>query len=152
MKKIPARLSLITGTLLALSFSSGVQAEKYYKWVDAKGVTHYSAQPPKSGNAKLLKIRGGKSRSQFNPATRQVNDKASKPGFDAAKEADRLNKEAFQENCGHYRKNLKIMTENSRVKLLDDKGKARMLSEEERQAEIKQAKDYIKDHCQGSLP
>lgn len=43
------------GVLAALWWCGGVQAQPVYKWVDAEGKTHYSAQPPpdKDGAAPL---------------------------------------------------------------------------------------------------
>ncbi|MFV5490420.1 DUF4124 domain-containing protein [Acinetobacter sp. ASP199] len=48
--------AILTSTLL-LSFVSGnTMADQYYKWVDAKGVTHYTKTPPPKNAKKAGKV------------------------------------------------------------------------------------------------
>ena len=41
--KITTALAVLLG---GLSLSTGAAADQFYKWTDAQGVTHYSADPP----------------------------------------------------------------------------------------------------------
>ena len=47
------RLTILAGGLL-LALSSSIMAGQVYKWVDAKGVTHFGAQPPQGMAAETL--------------------------------------------------------------------------------------------------
>lgn len=51
-----ARVSLMSALWLGLALSPAHAADKYYKWVDAKGSTHYTQTPPPASKArKVLK-------------------------------------------------------------------------------------------------
>ncbi|MCG8316143.1 MAG: DUF4124 domain-containing protein [Pseudomonadales bacterium] len=141
---------------LALGANSS-QAAKYYKWVDDDGVTHYSAQPPNKGEGEIIKVKAGAS-SDKESAMKRLEERRAKlqqdaenranPEKDMQAEADRMNTEANKKACETNKKNLKIMTEHSRVRMLDKDGQARVLPEEERQASIKKAKEFIQQNCQ----
>ena len=57
MKLSYLKTSLYT-VFIASAFvcASQTQAQQYYKWVDAKGSTHYTTTPPPKGAKKLDKI------------------------------------------------------------------------------------------------
>ncbi|MDX1695740.1 MAG: DUF4124 domain-containing protein [Ketobacteraceae bacterium] len=140
-------LSLCLGTGSAL-------AAKYYKWVDEDGVTHYSAQPPAAGKGEVIKVQSGAS-SDKDAAMKRLEERRTKLEQNnrsedekaAQAEAERLNREANQKQCEQYQKNLTIMTQNPRVKLIGADGEARMLPEEERQERMKKAREFIKENC-----
>ena len=46
MKPVTLSQLLATISLILLSFTIQANAKEYYKWVDSKGVTTYSATPP----------------------------------------------------------------------------------------------------------
>ncbi|USA47076.1 DUF4124 domain-containing protein [Acinetobacter sp. C26M] len=61
----------ITATTLLLC-SSQNYAQQYYKWVDAKGSTHYTTTPPPKGAKRLDKVSTyGNSHQTANPTTQQ---------------------------------------------------------------------------------
>lgn len=149
-----AVLILCAGLILA---PERAMAAKYYKWVDEDGVTHYSAQPPKKGEGEIIRVKSGQSSDKDSAMKRleerraklqQDADKRNNPKSDPQEEADKRNAEINKKRCESFRKNLKIMTENSRVRMLDEKGESRVLPEEERQKKIKEAKDFIQENCQ----
>lgn len=152
--KSPLRWALV----IAFTFSTGSSlAAKYYKWVDENGVTHYSAQPPAAGEGEVIKVKSGAS-SDKDQAMKRLEERRSRleqdaatrnnPEADAQAAADKANKEAAKQQCEQYRKNLKVMTENSRVKEMGADGEARMLPEEERQERIRKAQEFVKEYCQ----
>ncbi|VXA56117.1 conserved exported hypothetical protein [Acinetobacter proteolyticus] len=64
-------LYAIGGTALLLC-SSQNYAQQYYKWVDAKGSTHYTTTPPPKGAKRLDKVSTyGNSHQSSNPTTQQ---------------------------------------------------------------------------------
>lgn len=52
-------LRLIAALLVAAFALSAAQAAKMYKWVDNRGVTHYSTRPPPTANTDQTKLKGG---------------------------------------------------------------------------------------------
>ena len=143
--------------LLMLSFSLGGStaiAAKYYKWVDEDGVTHYSAQPPAAGQGEVIKVKSGASSDKESAMKRLEErrakleqDKLSEAEREAQEEAKRQNQKAMEEQCEQYRKNLTVMTQNPRVKLIGADGEARMLPEEERQQRMEKARKFIEENC-----
>ncbi|WP_436913230.1 DUF4124 domain-containing protein [Acinetobacter schindleri] len=47
---------MLTNTLLLCFMSGNTMANQYYKWVDAKGVTHYTKTPPPKNAKKAGKV------------------------------------------------------------------------------------------------
>ncbi|USA52110.1 DUF4124 domain-containing protein [Acinetobacter sp. C32I] len=61
-----------TSTAAILLCSSQNYAQQYYKWVDAKGSTHYTTTPPPKGAKRLDKVSTyGNSPQSSNPTTQQ---------------------------------------------------------------------------------
>ena len=63
MKTVTLSQLLATISLILLSFTIQANAKEYYKWVDSKGVTTYSATPPPTQ----------KQEPQLDPAKRNLN-------------------------------------------------------------------------------
>lgn len=136
--------------------STQALAAKYYKWVDENGTTHYTANPPASGEGEVIKVKAGAS-SDKEEALKRLQERRAKlqeqaaaranPEVDPNAEAEKQNAEITKKNCEIYRKNLKTMQENARVRMLDDNGESRVIPEEERQTKMNKAKEYIQANC-----
>ena len=46
MKKMTTHICVLSSALLFTFSSTSTMAREYYKWVDAKGSTHYTTTPP----------------------------------------------------------------------------------------------------------
>ncbi len=63
------RWSVAVGLGVLVLFSSAVGAANFYKWVDDKGVTHYSAEPPPTGReGQTLEVDPNHNVTPFAPA------------------------------------------------------------------------------------
>ncbi len=140
--------------LSAVLLFTPAHAGKVYKWVDQDGVTHYDEQPPANreyttvttyGNAPS----GAKAANERLDQQRTEQSEENKKAIDYEKEKKIRDEEArvLAENCNNAKANLKTMEENARVRVLGDDGQFRYLSEEEKQAQMDQAKDIIKESC-----
>ncbi|MEG2884758.1 MAG: DUF4124 domain-containing protein [Acinetobacter sp.] len=69
MKPVTLSQLLVTMSVTLLSLTFQANAKEYYKWVDSKGVTTYSATPPPSQ----------KQEQQLDSAIKNVNAMASTP-------------------------------------------------------------------------
>jgi len=143
--------------VLALALAAGItpgaaHADKIYKWVDANGVTHYGEQAPKEAAAAKVKVTDTTSSdadaeleklNKTREARRQSGDdtgSAGAPGGGKPSELDEANRKA----CDAHKKNLEALKSGKRARALGADGKARVMSEEERQAHIKLAEDELK--------
>ena len=157
MKKPPLLDTLKVMTMALCCFgSSQLLAAKYYKWVDENGTTHYTSTPPTSGQGEVIKVKAGAS-SDKEAALKRLQERRSKlqeetearanPEVDPNAEAKKKNAETTKKNCETYHTNLKTMQENARVRMADENGELRVLPEEERQEQMKNAKEYIQKNC-----
>lgn len=145
------RRMMITSSLL-LAMSATAMASQVYKWVDAQGVTHFSAQPPQGQDATSVNTAAPP------PKPAVAEDKKAAPTFEsiadpeqaaidekvkqdiAAKEVER------KKYCADVRTNLSQLENNPRVRTEVD-GEVRRLSEEERQSRISEAQKAIAENC-----
>lgn len=145
------RRMMITSSLL-LAMSATAMASQVYKWVDAQGVTHFSAQPPQGQDATSINT------ATPPPKPAAAEEKKAAPTFEsiadpeqaaidekvkqdiAAKEVER------KKYCADVRTNLSQLENNPRVRV-DVEGEVRRLTEEERQSRISEAQKAIAENC-----
>lgn len=153
MRNTLTTLLSLTLIFAGLAVSETVFA-KMYKWVDENGVTQYTATPPPSGDFKTIKppskpaVDPVKAKGEFDKRLDAFNkrleekDKAKKQADEeAAKNAK------AQENCNKARKNLTLLQTKVRVRYTEKDGSTRYLTDKEREANLKRAKDAIKSYC-----
>ncbi|MFP6862619.1 DUF4124 domain-containing protein [Pseudomonas sp.] len=145
------RRMMITSSLL-LAMSATAMASQVYKWVDAQGVTHFSAQPPQGQDADSINT------ATPPPKPAVAEEKKATPTFEsiadpeqaaidekvkqdvAAREVER------KKYCEDVRTNLAQLQNNPRVRV-DVDGELRRLSEEERQSRISETQKSIAENC-----
>ena len=133
----------------------------FYKWVDEKGITHYSAQPPTDKEIKADRIetsRGEapssealKSQEERRQSLREAADQRNEKKMKQAEQVSAAEqKEQNKKNCDQAASNMKTLLENARVRETRQDGEVSYLSEEERQDRIKQNRDYVDTYCKDS--
>ncbi|MGI0118916.1 DUF4124 domain-containing protein [Zooshikella sp. RANM57] len=149
----PLLLASISCLVFCLQIQSS-HADTFYKWVDDQGVTHYGTRPPEGSNAESVNTHAQKPGNQ-EKATKQLEETKAEQAYQTKeeKEEERFQKDltaAKQERkkqCEEARQNKVQLTLKSRVKMKMEDGSVKMLSEEERQEQIKQADEAIKEFC-----
>lgn len=150
-------VNLFAAALLAFGAASG--HAQVYKWVDADGVTHYSQQPPVSGDATEVAVPG--------PAAAPADAQAPKadqpdPGAERRRASElsgeiraRRAEEARQQAalqaqrsaaCDQMRTNLTTLREHARVRIQEG-GSSRIMSPEEQAQQIIDLETKIRDNC-----
>lgn len=133
-----SRLCLLLALALA---ATGLQA-KVYKWVDDQGQVHYGAQPPAREQAQEMKVRSAP------PAPQAAeNDPAKQPppeGEDQARQRD----PALEKNCEMARSNLAVLQDPANRRFRTEDGAVTYFTDEQRQARIEQARQYLEDFCE----
>ncbi|KIH85427.1 DUF4124 domain-containing protein [Pseudomonas batumici] len=140
------RSILMTGLLFALI--PLCQASPIYKWVDAQGVTHFDAQPPAGQAATVVTPAIGNAPA---PPPRPAVPASTPVGDQQAVDAKVKKQIADQEvarkaYCEKVRTNLAQLENNARVRE-EVNGEQRRLSEEERQARLKETRKNIEENC-----
>ncbi len=142
---------------------------KTFKWVDARGGVHYTQVPPTEPGSRILEVTGGNDESkqrqpagrtaaaqpageagaeQIQPAQYHVLEADEKSAAEARK-AEALRKQQQEEACNALRNNLKILRQNTRIRIRsgDDK-EPRVLTPEEREARIREYSESLDKMCQ----
>lgn len=164
MTKAPLCLALLA---LALGASTA-EAAKFYKWTDADGVTHYSADPPADAS-KASEVRVKNRSSAAAPAggdaapasgTGAADADAGAGGMDKKERAGKDKKDEpakatgkepaqYAEKCKQLRQDLQTIQEHERIKTRDvASGEVRVLTEDERNSRLDDTQRQIKAYCE----
>ncbi|EIK53103.1 hypothetical protein YO5_02718 [Stutzerimonas stutzeri TS44] len=139
---------VIAGSLL-LALSSSTMAAQVYKWVDAQGTTHFSAQPPQGQAAQTLNT------ATPPPKPVAAEPKASEnrePLVDQEKIEHKVKQQVAEQEaerkryCETLLTTLAQLQNNPRVRV-EENGEVRRLKEEERQSRIAEAQQKIDEYC-----
>ncbi|MTI64104.1 MAG: DUF4124 domain-containing protein [Methylophaga sp.] len=144
-------LCLVSAALL-LSFSVHAQI---YKWVDENGQTHYSQQPPESGQAEMIDvpppppINPDEARDEVQELIEQ-QQAAEQAELEAEQQARQAaEQEAVrEENCRIARENLRSYQNNPGRRIMDQEGNVTRLTEEDRQQKIQEFQEQVDLYCQ----
>lgn len=151
---MPLKAKLISMSCLAACFlasgflsSDALAAKKFYKWVDEKGVTHYSERPPRGQKSQQITTYTGRGTPPPPPKT----SAADKEKQDSEKADATANEQAEPikdpKICSSARKNLDILDRSNRVRLRGENGELVTLSNEEKESQRKTALKAVKEHC-----
>ncbi len=166
------RLFLLTlVTLMCFTDSALAKEEAYYTWIDENGVTNYSERDPKNQNAVLVSPANTRFGYQSPTQSRSTNtsQQASLPTGQttttsdtdpASQDADaqmQAERDQVQEsiakvkasNCQIGRRNLAKLEAYSRIRVKEKDGTERVLTDEEKQAKINDARKTISENCSG---
>jgi len=143
-------LSAVVISTVALLSTMNSQAE-IYKWTDAKGVTHYSAQKPIQ---KEIKSENIEDKIRFSLGKYQAS--SQKQSKDSAESKDSKNKTQLAgpnaklvSYCKTQRKNLAQLKKNYRNLWKDKDGKTSRLDQKQRQQKVKKIQKSITAECAG---
>jgi hypothetical protein len=157
--------SCLAGLILGICAASvTAQEAEYYTWVDENGVTNYAERNPEGINATFVG-RGrafGRPGSLFEsgepagavPAVTESGEEATAIDPDllveesAAALAAQL-AEQKRANCEAGKNNLAQLRAFARIRVSDELGENRILTDEEKAERTEQARQVIRDNCSG---
>lgn len=145
-------LVLASILLLGIVTTESVTAKEFYKWVDDDGVTHYTVTAPKDRPSTRVHTRIGssaeKSRNGAIPASRAM------PGDETGSAPKaRANQPATQgqpidpQRCQIAQSNIQTLQNNARIRVTEEDGSIRYLSEAERNEKMAEAEAAIRESC-----
>lgn len=118
-------------------------AQTLYKWVDEKGVTHYSEKPPEKGSATRVEVRtaeGGKAApaEDWKEKERQFRERRVQREQQEREEAAKKERDeqGLARRCRDAQRHLDGLKNARRVYELDAKGERVYLEDNERPARI----------------
>ncbi len=161
-------MSLLIGLFLSLFIAVQATAEEaeYYTWVDENGVVNYAERNPQGYQAEYVtrSKRFGFSANAFAETDAATETQTSQTSNDEAT-PDLASDEAYQQemaqlerdlaeeeairtsNCRVGRLNVTRLSNFSRVRVEDENGEVRILSDEEKQSRLKAAQKTVEENC-----
>ena len=142
------RRLILTGSLIAL-FSSPILAGQIYQWTDASGQVHFGSQPPQGVQSTLVSTGSSVPKPPSPPAAVTTTESAPDPqkAIDAKVKQEVAAQQAeLNKYCETLRTNLSQLENNPRISV-EENGETRRLSEKERQAQMAEAQQSIKENC-----
>lgn len=138
---------------MALSgVSTAVSAEKYYKWVDKNGVTHYSETKPADIPTTLIKVKTGNPMPEKAAVSAAVNSNDNSEKFSVLETPQPTEQQLATQrnNCSKASRKLIALENAGRVRQLDEQsGEYRYLPNREKLTEISKMRDYLRSNCRG---
>lgn len=142
------RHMILTGSLM-LALSATAMASQVYKWVDAQGVTHFSAQPPQGQPATAINTSAPPPRqapAEPAPSVEELLDPEQAAIDKKVKEQVAAQEAERKQYCASARTNLAQLENNPRLRI-EDEGEVRRIDENERQERIAELKKSIAENC-----
>lgn len=133
-------------TIVAATLAAVASAQTYYKWTDAQGVTHYSAQRPPTVKAQPLHVRSD-APAPAAPAT------VAPPAATTAKNLKAAQDDFKKQACATARNNLRLLSGSAMVldtgtlQHPDGVTTASKLSTEQRADATVKAQQQIAQYC-----
>jgi hypothetical protein len=140
---------------LAVTLAAALPAHAIYKWVDEKGVTHFSEHPPPDGKkAQKIEPKVTPPSSDAKPADwKQREQDARKRKIEQEQKDDYQRGKAHnnaaerQNRCGFARRELHVLEKQVPVYHVNEKGEKVYLEDKDRPAQIAQWKRTIAEYC-----
>jgi len=141
------KIRVLLATLAVAGFLSApnaISAEQYiYKWKDAQGMVHYTERPPEPGVA-FEKVRRTTDKGQKEIPVRAPQQSASN---DDSTKDDSYNSWR-RDNCKIATQNLDVLQNASRIAQDDGQGGKRLMTDEEKAAQIKKMTEQQQKYCE----
>jgi hypothetical protein len=137
---------------LILIAIAGLAQAGVYKWVDEKGVTHYSSTPH-NPSAQQIKVQPPPTTESSPPSSSirlwEANEsmKKSRERRQKQEEADQQERQEKERICVLARQRLRELQEYDRIYSRNKQGEKEYWDDATKEAEIKKAQDAIKNNC-----
>lgn len=142
-------VAIATALLLTMAGAASAAESVHYRWVDERGnPVHSDRPPPKGTNYEVIStgsslVRKVDSSEGAVPATTESTPGNEFTQVDSKPEPIKKN----PEQCKRAQENLETLNTKVRIQIRNDQGELRPLTEEQKDAQRKQAMDTIAVHC-----
>jgi hypothetical protein len=143
---------MIRIVLLACLLVPIAAAAQMYKWVDEKGVTHYSETPPPDGKAAKVDIRpatgGASAPAGADWKQKELESKQQRVQKDQDQQQEQKQSSARYNNCMEAQRQLATAQQPRPLFQVNDKGEKVYLDDKEREREIAGWQANVKKYCE----
>jgi hypothetical protein len=117
-------------------------AQTYYEWKDASGVSHYSDQPPEHGKARVIKPMHGQSVPAMDKPVAAATAAKADPGA-----LERAQETYERRACESSRADLALLDSGKMVLSGDSAADAHAMNADDRAAARKKAEQAVAQNC-----
>jgi hypothetical protein len=152
----PGRALIRCACAAALLALAAAPAQAIYKWVDEKGVTHFSDDPPPDGS-KASKIEpkvtppssNAKPRDDWKAKSQEARQKEiERDQKDANDKARAHNESAVRQNrCAQAQRDVQVLESQRPVFTRNDKGEKAYVDDKERASELAASRRTVEANC-----
>jgi hypothetical protein len=147
---------MMRAVLVALALVS-LPAAAVYKWVDEKGVTHYTEEPPADGKATRIETRtvgpGGTTGATDDWKQKELERRKERLDRDHAEDYAKRKSEhdaAVRANrCLESRRRLATLERARPVYQINERGEKVYLEDQDRPRQVEQARAQVEKSCDG---
>lgn len=147
-------IALVFVFVFSQVFSMPVFAKEFYKWVDDDGITHYTVAAPKNRPSTL--VRTQVSGSAPTPTARGVSASRALPGDEGTGKTAKpkstvkpASAAALDPNrCSQAKSNIDTLVTHPRIRITDESGNIRYLSDAEKAERQAEAEQAVKESCE----
>jgi len=142
--------------------SAATGEDEYYTWVDENGVTNYAERNPQGYNAQFISSSrpfgylrdSGRPQAQRQDSANTESTTLDESDSGISMEAERQAiaqqiAEAKRSNCEMGKRNLARLEAFRRIRVSDENGEERLLSDEEKAQRINETRQIIRENCTG---
>ncbi|MRX28278.1 DUF4124 domain-containing protein [Kangiella sp. HZ709] len=149
------KLFLLTA-VTAFTMNAAIAGEVIYKWKDSNGNIKYTQSKPPSGidyvtirnrtSTKTDAVKTFEAKSEVVDPVAEEQDKVIAAQNADKNRVDAINAQRAEKNCVISKNNLEALNRSTRIQI-EENGERRMLTDEERNNRLKEAKDNIAKFC-----
>lgn len=141
--------------LVLLPLTATAQDARVYRWVDSNNVVHFSFEHPSDKDYAEVDVKvsykpvpkSNDSNTASSPAPLNTNNEIETQTEQLSSEIE-MNKELMAKNCEAAKVNIKVLGGYEKVLLKQEDGTERLLTPEEKQAQLELSQQQLKDFCQ----
>lgn len=143
---------VFAGAALMLSLTSitAIAGKNHYRWIDDRGnPVHSDRPPPKGVDYEVISTGSSMVRevdADEGAVPAQINPTAGNEFEQVDTAKNRIEKNP--EYCQRARENLETLNSAARIRLRDNQGELRYISEEEKEEQRREAREMIAVHCE----
>ncbi len=133
---------------LSLGTAACAAGSGVYRWTDDQGNVHYSDKPPKEAESEYIrKATGTRSAPPAPEASSEetADDKTKTAAIEGGMEVLPAKDPKL---CAQGRSNLEALSGNPRIRITDEDGSKRFLTEDEKETQRANARKYIELYCE----
>lgn len=133
-------LTLLLGSFLLFHLGHLIAAEAVvYQWVDKNNVTHFSELQPENIDYKTIEVLGNKAKKTRKNTEKNNTNAEPSPNTPLTTE--------IAERCEEAKNNIEVLESHQQVKAQNAKGEFKVLTEEEKQEQLRLSQKQVAVYC-----